>query len=83
MPADRPNIGMGRRRQGDTEPDRPDDSKRALDRAIDDEGIAGDREDHERGRTPGARGVTTPHAPVKPGTRRDLEDSGLTRDDTP
>jgi hypothetical protein len=56
MPADRPNIGMGRRRQGDTEPDRTDDSNRSLDRAIDDERVEGDREGYDRGKVPGAHG---------------------------
>lgn len=78
MPADQPNIGMGRRRQGaDTEPDRTDDSNRSLDREIDSERTAGDREGYDRGKVPGASGAGTPHQPVKPGTRSDLEDAGL------
>ncbi|CAN5883846.1 hypothetical protein BH23GEM9_BH23GEM9_34090 [soil metagenome] len=77
MPADSPNIGMGRRRQGYTGPDRDDDSKRSMDRAIDEERLAGESESFERGKVPGATGADTPHRPVKPGTRSDLEDAGL------
>jgi hypothetical protein len=75
MPADQPNIGMGRRRQGDTGPDRTDDSNRSLDRAIGDG--ENDVADYERGKTAGASGADTPHRPVKPGTKRDLEEAGL------
>jgi hypothetical protein len=73
MPSEQSKIGMGRRRQGDTEPDRGDDRNRSLDRAIEKapDGDTG----YERGKQSGARGTTTPHEPVKPGTRRDLEDA--------
>jgi hypothetical protein len=77
MPADQPNIGMGRRRQGRTGPDRTDDSNRSLDRAI---GGAEDNsadQDYERGKVSGASGADTPHREVKPGTRSTLEDAGL------
>jgi hypothetical protein len=75
MPADRPNIGMGRRRQGDTEPDRSDDSSRSVDRAIDDAPTADD--DYERGKEAGAHSDRPPHDPMKPGTRSTVEDAGL------
>lgn len=75
MPADRPNIGMGRRRQGDTEPDRTDDSNRSLDRAIDAERFDGDKEGYERGKAAGARGAETPHEEIKPGVKRRLEEA--------
>jgi hypothetical protein len=58
MPADRPNIGTGRRRQGDTEPDRGDDRNRSLERALDDEPTSDDG--YERGKVPGARGTGQP-----------------------
>lgn len=80
MPADSPNIGMGRRRQGGTEPDRSDDSNRSLDRAIDGERIPDDKGDYDRGKVAGARGADTPHRNIKPGTRSDLEDAGLSGD---
>jgi hypothetical protein len=64
---------MGRRRQGDTGPDRSDDSNRALDRTLDGDPDADT--DYERGKEAGAYGVTSPHAPVSPGTRRALEDA--------
>lgn len=76
MPADQSNIGMGRRRQGDTEPDRSDDRNRSLDRAIDEE--QSPKAPHERGRESGASGAAAPHAPAKPGTQSDLEDAGVT-----
>jgi hypothetical protein len=75
MPADRPNIGMGRRRQGDTEPDRTDDSNRSLDRAIDDEPAADD--DYERGKAAGAHSDRPPHDPAKPGTRSTIDEAGI------
>lgn len=75
MPADNSKIGMGRRRQGNTEPDRSDDSNRSLDRAID--GAADADAGYDRGKAAGASGADTPHDPAKPGTRRDLEDAGL------
>jgi hypothetical protein len=77
MPADQSNIGMGRRRQGNTEPDRSDDSNRSLDRAIGGEQNDGEAVDYERGRTAGASGADTPHRPIKPGTKIDLDDAGL------
>jgi hypothetical protein len=77
MPADQSNIGMGRRRQGNTEPDRTDDSNRSLDRSIGEGQIDSDDEEYHRGKTAGARGADTPHRPVKPGTKIDLDDAGL------
>jgi hypothetical protein len=73
MPADKPNIGTGRRRQGDTGPHRPDDSNRALERAMDEERSADDG--YERGKTPGATGRDAPHRPLGPGSRRNLDDA--------
>jgi hypothetical protein len=75
MPAEQSKTGMGQRRQGDTEPDRRDDSNRSLDRAID-ESRAADA-DYERGKQPGAHGVDGPHETMKPGTRRDIEKSDV------
>jgi hypothetical protein len=75
MPADQSNIGMGRRRQGDTEPDRTDDRNRSLDRSIGSESTGTD--DYERGKEAGASGADTAHDPMKPGTRRSVEDAGL------
>lgn len=75
MPADQPNLGMGRRRQGRTGPDRNDDSNHLLDRAIGEEATGDD--DYERGKVAGAHGPDRAHDPVKPGTRRALEDAGL------
>jgi hypothetical protein len=77
MPADSSNIGMGRRRQGNTEPDRSDDSNRSLDRAIGEGDDSGGKEGYDRGKEAGASGADTPHQPMKPGTRRSLEDAGL------
>jgi hypothetical protein len=77
MPADQSNIGMGRTRQGDTGPDRTDDSNRSLDRAIGGEENKGENEDYDRGKTAGASGTTTPHEPMKPGTRRAIEEAGV------
>lgn len=73
MPADPVKTGMGRRRQGDTEPDRTDESKRSIERALESSPDADS--DYERGKEPGARGVATPHRPISPGTRRDIEES--------
>ena len=68
------NQGMGRRRQGPTEPPRADNRNRALDREIETEMELETRgEVHERGRQPGAHGNRSPHVDIKPGTRRDLE----------
>jgi hypothetical protein len=78
MPADKPGIGTGRRRQGDTEPDRGDDRNRSLDRALDESRSAD--AGYERGKQSGASGVDRPHEPLKPGTRRDLEEAGLSPD---
>lgn len=75
MPADRPNIGMGRTRQGDTGPDRDDDSNRSLERAIEEAPTADD--DYERGKEAGAHSDRPPHDPAKPGTRSTLDDAGL------
>lgn len=72
---------MGRRRQGDTGPDRSDDSNRALDRTLDGDPDADT--DYERGKEPGAHGVTSPHAPVSAGTRRALEEAGARPVQTP
>lgn len=80
MPADQPNIGMGRRRQGDTEPDRSDDRNRTLDRAIGEELNAAGTEDYDRGKVAGASGAGTAHREVKPGTRSAIEDSGVNRE---
>ncbi|HSJ23636.1 MAG TPA: hypothetical protein VK929_03055 [Longimicrobiales bacterium] len=80
MPADQPNIGMGRRRQGDTEPDRSDDRNRSLDRAIGEELRTAGTEDYDRGKEAGASGADTAHREVKPGTRSAIEDSGVNRD---
>jgi hypothetical protein len=77
MPADQPNIGMGRRRQGYTGPDRTDDSNNRLDRAIDEERTDPGTEDYDRGKAAGASGAGTPHDDIKPGTRRRLEEAGL------
>jgi hypothetical protein len=77
MPADQPNIGMGRRRQGKTGPDRNDDSNRSLDRAIAGEERNAADQGYERGKVSGASGADTPHREVKPGTQRALEDAGL------
>lgn len=77
MPADQSGIGMGRRRQGDTEPDRTDDRNRSLDRAIDGARLDDERDGYDSGKVPGAGGAGAPHDPPKPGTRRDLEDAGL------
>lgn len=69
MPADKSNIGTGRRRQGeDTDPDRSDDSRRSQERAIEDGSEL--PAEHERGWPHGERG---PHREVKPGTRLDLD----------
>ena len=69
-----PNQGMGRRRQGPTEPAREDNRNRSLDREIETEMEMELRgELHERGRQPGAHGNRTPHRDVKPGTKLDLE----------
>ena len=69
-----PNQGMGRRRQGNTEPERTDNRNRSLEREIEAEMELEMRGDlHERGRQPGAHGRRTPHRDVKPGTRVDLE----------
>jgi len=75
MPADQPNIGMGRRRQGYTGPERNDDSNDRLDRAIGEEASATD--DYERGKEAGAHGPNRAHDPIKPGTQRAIEDAGL------
>jgi hypothetical protein len=74
MPADRPNIGTGARRQGATEPDRSDDRNRQLERELEQEtrrAAAGAKD--QRGRQPGAHGNDAPHRNVKPGTRDALE----------
>lgn len=76
MPADRPNIGMGRRRQGDTEPDRTDDRNRSLERDIEqDMGLDAADSAFDPGKEPGARGAETPHRNIKPGTRSTLDDA--------
>jgi hypothetical protein len=76
VPADRSNIGMGRRRQGATEPDRNDDSNRSLERSIEEEPS---EEGYERGKTAGARGDRPPHDPVKPGVADDVARARRTR----
>jgi hypothetical protein len=75
MPAEQSKSGMGRRRQGDTGPDRSDDSNPALERALEESQPADT--DYERGKQAGASGVDQPHKPVKPGTQRDIEESGV------
>jgi hypothetical protein len=76
MPADQPNIGMGRRRQGDTEADRTDDRNRTLEREIDEEaGLEAADSAWEPGKEPGAHGATSPHRNVKPGTQSTLDDA--------
>jgi hypothetical protein len=82
MPADQPNIGMGNRRQGYTGPERPDDSNRSLDRSIGEGQVDGNDEQYEGGKVAGASGADTPHRPIKPGTRIDLDDAGLGGDST-
>jgi hypothetical protein len=75
MPADQPNIGMGRRRQGDTEPERSDDRNRSLDRAIDGERLDDENDAYDSGKVAGADGTDAPHQDVKPGTRSDITDA--------
>ena len=72
MPSDKSKSGMGRRRQGDTEPKRDDDSQRSREREIRRE----ERQvgEHERGWDQGAFGDNPP-SEEKPGTRRDLEEA--------
>ena len=78
MPADKPKVGTGRRRQGkDTDPERADESRRSLERAIERETDAEVDTEHERGWQPGARGEAEPHRRAKPGTRRDIEEADL------
>jgi hypothetical protein len=65
--------GMGRRRQGATEPEQRNDRNRSLDREIEAEMELEMRGDlHERGRQPGAHGRRSPHREVKPGIRGDI-----------
>lgn len=72
--------GMGRRRQGPTDPARPDDRNRALERELETAAELEARgEVHERGRQPGAHGNRSPHREIKPGTRRDLENIDVDR----
>lgn len=76
MPADKPKVGTGSRRQGgDTDPDRDDDSRRSQDRAIDRETDMSGRE-HDKGWDQGAHGGEGDVGePAKPGTRRDIEEA--------
>jgi hypothetical protein len=75
MPADRPTTGTGLRRQGSTEPDRPDDSVRSLERSLEDEEARDENAVRSRGRQPGAHGTDAPHQNVKPGTQRAIEEA--------
>jgi hypothetical protein len=81
MPAVKPNVGTGNRRQGDTDPDRSDDSRRARDRAIDRESDMAGRE-HEKGWDQGAHGGDEdgPLRRAGPGTQRDLEEADVDPD---
>lgn len=74
MPADKATSGMGPRRQGATDPKQADDSRRSLDRALNqDQESEAAADAWEAGRQPGAHGMQAPHRNVKPGTRLDLE----------
>lgn len=76
MPANRTNIGMGRRRQGNTEPERPDDRNRSMERDLEQaRGLEAADSVFEPGKQPGARGADTPHQNIKPGTRIALDDA--------
>ena len=76
MPADRSNIGMGRRRQGNTEPDRSDDRNRSLERELEQaRGLEAADSAFEPCKEPGARGADTPHRNIKPGVRIALDDA--------
>lgn len=78
MPADKPKVGTGRRRESpDTDPDRPDDSRRARERAIEKETDLERDVEHERGWQPGADAPGGPHRRAKPGTRRSIEESAV------
>lgn len=79
MPKDPSRVGTGTRRQGDTEPDRSDDSRDAKERAIEqDQETAGRK--HERGWEHGAHGKRGPHPEEKPGTRLDLDQADTEQD---
>lgn len=82
MPADHEAAGTGPRRQGQTEPDRPDDSRSNIARALnqDQEGEAA-ADAYEAGRQPGAHGRQSPHREVKPGTELTLEQADRTPPD--
>jgi hypothetical protein len=81
MPADKSNIGTGRRRQGEeTDPDRSDDSRRSQERAIEDGSEL--PAEHDRGWQPGAHGERGPHREEKPGTRLDLDQADPRSDET-
>lgn len=76
MPADKPKVGTGNRRQGEeTDQGRDDDSRRARDRAIEREADMAGRE-HEKGWDQGAHG-DGPLRRAKPGTRADLEEADV------
>lgn len=73
MPADRPTIGTGRRRQGGRhDAEGADDSQRALEREIDQEL---DREAATRRRQSGAHTDAGAHQATPPGTQRDIDEA--------
>jgi len=75
MPADRSNIGMGRRRQGDTERMETPDRNRTLEHGLEEEaGLEEADSAFEPGKQAGARGAERPHQNIKPGTRSTLEE---------
>jgi hypothetical protein len=81
MPARRPKIGTAPRRQADSEPGKRDDAVDAQERALkeDTENQISGTEGHDRRWQPGARGKRGPHPDEKPGTRRDIEESGMNK----
>jgi hypothetical protein len=73
MPADRPTIGTGRRRQGGHgDPEGADDSQKALEREIDEEIRTGDE---TRRRQSGAHTDEGAHQIIPPGTQRDIDEA--------
>lgn len=78
MPADKPKVGTGPRRQAEqTDPNRRDDSRKELDRAIERETDRDPAAEHDPGWQPGAETEDGPLRRAKPGTRRAIEESGL------
>jgi hypothetical protein len=72
MPADRPTIGTGRRRQGGHgDAEGADDSQRALEREIDEEIATGD----ETRRQSGAHTEAGAHQVIPPDTQRDIDEA--------